>query len=348
MAGELEAGLEQLFGRFEPLPQRCARNQRRLRIYLTLYVLLSSLFACAVIVLGAFIVLVFVALRSADLEMLLWGTAIKRLPPIIAIGWLVCIPPFAIWCWRAVHRPERELLDKLFAAPVPVGECQEAKSALHDAVIAAGIPMPRLALISDSSLNAFAIAHSAETAWIGVTQGLLDALSRDELRCVLAHLVARIRDGSAITSTVLAELFSRVSKTWDASEIDLSSWPLTQGGGYSGTNANGAIVVGYELLRSFLGMSSVFILAGYKHAQRVIAESADMEAMLLTRDPEGMLGALRKVLPADNRPGSIWLPRLREDVFGSLFFAWPTFSFSDDEELVRIRRMQEVLGAAGV
>jgi Zn-dependent protease with chaperone function len=338
---EFEGQLKEIFERFEPLPQRCARNRRRLRVYLTLYVLVSSVFGCAALVIAFFTVLAFGALRGRDSDTIMWELAITlQMPAIIGAVWLVSLPLTAIWYWRAVRHPERELLGFLRAVPVEVGECASAKSALHDAVIAAGMPMPRLALISDTSLNAFVIARSAETAWVGVTSGLLGALSQDELRCAFAHLVSRVRDGSAMTATVMAQLFQAFANTgtWGEEGMDSAAWSSPEGGSQRS---------GLALLRWYVGASSLFVLAGYKRAQRIIAESADVEAMLLTRDPQAMLGALRTVLPADNRPGTIWDPRLREDVFGALFFAWPTFSFADDEELVRIRRMREVLGAAG-
>lgn len=339
MLSDFEGELKQLFDAFEPLPQRCARNKRRLRVYLWLYVLLSSAFGCAVIVVGFFALVALDALESVNTELLAWtARSASSTPVIIGILWVVCMPPIALWCHRATRRPERYLLAFLGAQPVALGECKVAKSALHDAVIAAGMPMPRLALISDTSLNAFVVAHSAPTAWIGVTSGLLGALSQDELRSVMAHLVARIRDGSAVTATVLAELFLSID----------GSAQLGEGGMYAETGeppSKSALVT--SLARWVISASSLVVLSGYKRAQQVIAESADVEAMMLTRDPTAMLGALRTVLPADNRPGTIWDPWLREDVFGALFFAWPTVSFAGDEELVRIRRMREVLGAAG-
>jgi len=333
------------------LPDRVTRNRRILRLYMVLYVVVSSALVAIAVVVGTYIsaFLVAVFIRSYWLaEFVVYQLPIA--PLITGALWLACAPAFAVWCITATRRPLKEMLPCLLARPVQKGELRTAKSALHDAVIASGIPMPRLAIIDCTALNAFVITKGAGPVWIGVTRGLTEQLSHDELRAVFAHLVARVRDGSATTKTLIAMLFAataRAGKAGDAFAEGMEPDVDDRFGAGVFKSLLGPLVFMYDVITLFLGISSAFILAGYQRAASLTAATADADAMMITRDPRGMLAALEKVLPADNRPGSVWDPRLREDVFGALFFAWPTVSHSKDPELIRIKRMRDMLGAAG-
>lgn len=352
MREPLSPELERIFRRFEPLPERIERNRRRLRAYLILFVTLSSFLVALSLVMGSYLTLLIFALRmriDGLLEGFWWFTV--NLPMIIALTWAGIVPLFTLWCIRTVRAGEIGVLSALKAMPVPTGELGVVKSALHDAAIASGLKMPRLAVIDDDAVNAFVVAHDQSSGWIGVTSGLVRRLDVDELRCVLAHLVARLQDGSARTSTVLAELFAGASGAASAGDHLLDMCTEQPDDGLFESTAKtivAPVMIFYAITRWCLSISALVIQRGYQRHQALTAEYADSMGMLLTRDPGGMIGALEKVLPADNRPGTVWDVRFREDIFGALFFAWPTYSFHDDPELIRIRRMREVLGPAAI
>ena len=72
-------------------------------------------------------------------------------------------------------RPATEKQDKLLT------------SVLESICIGAGLPMPKLYVINDASLNAFATGRNPQNAVICVTTGLLDNMNKYELEGVLAH-----------------------------------------------------------------------------------------------------------------------------------------------------------------
>ena len=344
-------GMERARLRCEPILPRVDRNRRRLTAFLIAYVTLSSVLVATALVGGVYLAMALVAIRvggSAAAAPLAWFTI--RLPIFIGVTWIACAIAFGLWCLRVMGRPETALLERLNAVRADRGQYQRAKSCLHDAAIAAGMPLPRLAIIADGSLNAFVVARTPTTACVGITDGLFEALTADELRCVFAHLVARIRDGSARTATVLADIFDAAAAAGRTGDLLMEENSVDEGDGIGSAYAkqvfSPAIVV-YGTTRLCLALTAMIILPGYQRAQAVTAECADSEGMLLAKDPRGMIQALEKVLPADNRPGDVMGPRFREDIFGALFFAWPTWSFADDPELVRIARLREVLGAEG-
>ena len=76
--------------------------------------------------------------------------------------------------------------------------------------IAAGLPMPQLFVIPDADPNAFATGRDPEHASIAVTNGLLDALSREELQGVVAHEMSHVRNFDIRLMTVVAALVGAV------------------------------------------------------------------------------------------------------------------------------------------
>ena len=75
----------------------------------------------------------------------------------------------------------------------------------------AAIPVPRLYVIPDGALNAFATGRSPSHAAVAVTEGLLRALDDDELEGVLAHELSHVLNRDTLTSTIAATLAGAIS-----------------------------------------------------------------------------------------------------------------------------------------
>jgi heat shock protein HtpX len=75
----------------------------------------------------------------------------------------------------------------------------------------AGIPMPRLYLIPSEQPNAFATGRSPRRAAVAVTEGLLRHLPRDQVRGVLAHELAHVRNRDVLVTTVAAMIGAAIS-----------------------------------------------------------------------------------------------------------------------------------------
>ena len=66
---------------------------------------------------------------------------------------------------------------------------------VEEMAIAAGMPIPRVYLLEDSAINAFAAGMSPASAVIGVTRGTMTRLNREELQGVIAHEFSHIANG---------------------------------------------------------------------------------------------------------------------------------------------------------
>lgn len=89
--------------------------------------------------------------------------------------------------------------------PAPA-EAQRMEVYVEALCLGAGLPVPQLAVIDDEAPGALAYGRGPRTATVAVTTGLLEALAPVELEGTLAHLLARIADGTARRDTQLCAL----------------------------------------------------------------------------------------------------------------------------------------------
>lgn len=92
------------------------------------------------------------------------------------------------------------------AKPVTEEEAPRLYQMVRELTTRAGLPMPSLHLIPQAQPNAFATGRSQSKAAVAVTQGLLSSLSEDEVRGVLAHELAHIRNRDMLTTTIASSI----------------------------------------------------------------------------------------------------------------------------------------------
>jgi heat shock protein HtpX len=97
------------------------------------------------------------------------------------------------------------------ARPVSEAEAPELYADVRDLSQRAGLPMPRLYLIQAEQANAFATGRNPSHSAVAVTQGLLDALPREQVRGVLAHELAHIANRDVLVATIAAVVAGAIS-----------------------------------------------------------------------------------------------------------------------------------------
>ncbi len=73
------------------------------------------------------------------------------------------------------------------------------------------IPMPKLYITPDKQANAFATGRGPGHASVALTQGIIDTLPKEELRAVLAHELAHVKNRDVLVATIAAVLASTIS-----------------------------------------------------------------------------------------------------------------------------------------
>src|SRR3954462_12442831 len=86
----------------------------------------------------------------------------------------------------------------------------------------AGLPMPRVYLIPSEQPNAFATGRNAKHAAVAVTQGLLTLMPRDQVRGVIAHELAHVRNHDILVTSIAATLGAVV--VWIANMLQFSKF----------------------------------------------------------------------------------------------------------------------------
>jgi len=165
--------------------------------------------------------------------------------------------------------------------------------------IASGLPMPKVYVLDDADLNAFATGRDPDHASVAVTSGLLMTMTREELQGVIAHEMSHIRNYDIRTMTVVAALLGAV--------LLLSDWASRM----RGFNVRGkredddrVSLSGPLALVVFLVWLLAIILAplvGQLLATAVSRQReylADASGAELTRNPIGLASALRKLAAA--------------------------------------------------
>lgn len=91
------------------------------------------------------------------------------------------------------------------------GEAPALEQDVRDLCDAAGLPMPKLAIVPKSTPNAFATGRNPEHAVVAVTEGLLRLCSRREVKAVLAHEISHVKHRDMLTMTLVAGAVSAIS-----------------------------------------------------------------------------------------------------------------------------------------
>ena len=166
---------------------------------------------------------------------------------------------------------------------------------VEEMAIASGQPMPKVYIIDDTALNAFATGRKPENASVAVTSGLLARLNRDELQGVIAHEMSHIKNRAILFMTLAGVLLGSVALLADFYVRSLWWGGMgrrrrrsSRGGG--GVQALFAVVA---LLLAILAPLVARLL--YLACSRRREYLADASAAQLTRYPEGLASALEKI-----------------------------------------------------
>src|SRR5437588_8265593 len=106
------------------------------------------------------------------------------------------------------------------AKPVSEQEAPQLYKILRELTGRAGLPMPRVYLIPSDQPNAFATGRNAKHAAVAVTHGLLTLMPRDQVRGVLAHELAHVRNHDILVTSIAATLGAVV--VWVANMLQFS------------------------------------------------------------------------------------------------------------------------------
>jgi heat shock protein HtpX len=176
------------------------------------------------------------------------------------------------------------------AQEVPEGEEKVLRDVVETLALGLGIPTPRLYVIEDPAPNAFATGRDPKHASVAVTRGLLNTMDRSELEGVIAHELSHVGNRDIRVMLLVTVLVGTVAL--------LSDWMLRSmwwGGRSRDRNSSGGggilLLVGIVLAILTPIIATLIQLAVSRQREYL----ADASGVFLTRYPEGLASALRKI-----------------------------------------------------
>jgi len=167
---------------------------------------------------------------------------------------------------------------------------------LENLCITAGVPMPKLYIIEDQAINAFATGRNPATASVAVTRGAIEKLQNEELEGVLAHELSHVKNYDIRFMMLVAVLVGSVSIM---ANIFIRTGMI---GGKRDNREGGNAMAIFAIVGIVLAILSPIIAELIKLAvSRRREYLADASGALLTRYPEGLARALEKIA-SENRP----------------------------------------------
>jgi heat shock protein HtpX len=175
------------------------------------------------------------------------------------------------------------------AVPLDEKKYKAVYQAVENLSITAGLPMPRLFFIEDTAINAFATGRNPQHAAIAVTRGAIERLDQNELQGVLAHELSHIGNEDIRLMSMVMIMAGVIALLADMTQRSIF-WGRRSSDENSNAGAVGLIVV--ITLSILAPLAAALIQLAISRKREFMA---DANGVLLTRYPEGLISALKKI-----------------------------------------------------
>ena len=177
------------------------------------------------------------------------------------------------------------------AKPLSESEAPQAYRVVREIAARDHIPMPKLFWISTQTPNAFATGRSPQHASVAVTSGLLELMSEEELKGVLAHELSHVKNRDTLVMTIAASLAGAIMML-----ARMAQWSMWMGGGRSRDEENrgGAAMqlIAMLLIAVLAPLAAMLIQMAISRTREY---SADSTGAKLAGTPQGLASALEKL-----------------------------------------------------
>ena len=259
----------------------------------------------------------------------------------MTFGVVIAVIIGAIYAMSMIFQSTNVVMSMNHAREVTEQEAPQLYHIVEDMAMVAQIPMPRVFIIEDQSLNAFATGSSPENAAVAATTGLLAVMNREELEGVIGHEVSHIRNYDIRISTIAVALASAITLL-----SSLGSRMVWFGGGRRRSddrdNGTGLLVFLFSILSLILApLAATLLQLAISRKREYLVDASSVE---LTRNPQGMINALQKLQqsapmqqPVDAASAALYIndPIKKEERLTSLFSTHPSIS----DRIERLRQM---------
>lgn len=180
------------------------------------------------------------------------------------------------------------------AQPLSEAEAPELHRIVRELATNAGLPMPKVCMIPNDTPNAFATGRNPQHAVVAVTQGLLRILDLDEVRGVLAHEMAHVKNRDILIGSIAATLAGAIMVL-----ANMAKWGAIFGGFRGddeeggGGGALGALVIAF-----LAPVAAMLIQMAISRSREYLADETGAR---ISHSPRSLASALEKLSVASER-----------------------------------------------
>ncbi len=206
---------------------------------------------------------------------------------------------------------DKIVLKMYHAKPVSKNEAPEIHKIVEELSKTAGIPKPKIYLVNNEVPNAFATGRNPQNAAVAVTSGILKVLSKEELKGVLAHELAHVKNRDTLITTIAATIASVISYT-----AYMAHWAAIFGGfGGRDDNRGGSDIASFLVLVILTPVIATLLQLALSRSREFLADESGAR---YCRNGLPLANALQKLDTAANL-----LPLKGNSATGGLFIVNP-------------------------
>ena len=193
--------------------------------------------------------------------------------------------------WGSYYSSDKLVMRMTGAQVIQESDNPKLFGLIQEIALASGLPMPKVAVVSDDAPNAFATGRNPEHAVIAFTTGILKVMDRDELQGVIAHEMAHVANRDTLVSAVAATTAGAIAILSDML-IRITFF----GGRRDRDNNSNPIALVLSLVVLILApLAALLLKAAISRRRESLADATSVD---FTRNPTGLRSAL-EVLARD-------------------------------------------------
>ncbi|NQT21970.1 MAG: M48 family metalloprotease, partial [Candidatus Omnitrophica bacterium] len=200
----------------------------------------------------------------------------------------------------------------------------------------AKLPMPKVYMMENSSPNAFATGRDPKHACVCVTKGLLQLLEENELKGVISHELAHVKNRDTLIMTVTASIAGAIMLL-----ANIARWSAILGGGRGGRRGSGNLI-GLIVMSIIAPIAALIVQLAISRSREY---GADASGARIAKDSKGLAQALNKLsqtskykkLEANPQTAHLFIVNpLKGNTIASLFSTHPPIK----ERIARLSAMK--------
>jgi len=243
--------------------------------------------------------------------------------------------------WGSYYGSDKLVLAMTGARVISHDDAPQLFNLVEELTLAAGLPMPKVAIVEDNAPNAFATGRDPEHAVIAFTSGILRSMDREQLQGVAAHELAHVANRDTLVMAVAATTAGAIAILSDM-VLRVTFWT---GGNRDNNNGGGGNPVAVIAALIALILAPIAALLLKSAVSRKRESLADATAVAFTRNPAGLRKAL-EVLASDstvvhqksNSVAHVWIESpLDNSTTSNLFSTHPPLS----ERIAILKQMEQ-------